>query len=77
MIANLSDATPVNRSVNSNVESLLTTGAYSDLTLICQGHEFFVHRAILCPRSPVWAAATEGNFNVSVATKSLFLQLIG
>ena len=43
--------------------SLLTSSKYSDLALECGGKEFKVHRAILCPRSPVFEAECDGAFS--------------
>ncbi len=51
--------------VIKNVALLLQTGRFSDLTLVCKDRRFRVHRAIVCSRSPVWAAAAEGGFKVS------------
>jgi hypothetical protein len=50
--------------VVNTVKLLLETGQFSDLTLVCQNKRFLVHRGIVCSRSPVWAAATEGKFKV-------------
>ncbi|KAI0134195.1 hypothetical protein BJ170DRAFT_189571 [Xylariales sp. AK1849] len=41
---------------------LLGSGEYSDLTLVCQAQEFMVHKPIVCPQSPVIAAALRGDF---------------
>ena len=43
---------------------MLTTGEYSDLTVICCGEEFRVHRMILCPASKFFKAASEKKFRV-------------
>lgn len=36
---------------------LMQSGQYSDLTLVCQGHEFNEHKVVVCSQSPVLAAA--------------------
>jgi hypothetical protein len=33
---------------------VLQSAKYSDLTLVCRGREFPVHRAIVCHHSPFW-----------------------
>lgn len=37
----------------------------SDLTLVCEEQEFKIHKAVVCPQSPVLAAAANGHFQVS------------
>ncbi|KAI8648815.1 hypothetical protein NCS56_01497300 [Fusarium sp. Ph1] len=41
---------------------LVLSGKYSDFTLVCGEHEFSLHQAIVCPRSPVITTALEGSF---------------
>ncbi|KAJ2990351.1 hypothetical protein NUW58_g2997 [Xylaria curta] len=41
---------------------LLSSGDYSDLTLVCEDQEFQVHKAIVCTQSPVVAAAMKGGY---------------
>jgi hypothetical protein len=48
------------------MKSILESAKYSDLTLSCSDREFHVHRAIVCPRSPFFAAACDGKFLVSI-----------
>ncbi|KAI0114525.1 BTB/POZ protein [Nemania sp. FL0031] len=43
-------------------ERLLSSGDYSDLTIVCKDHEFRVHKSIVCAQSPVLAAAMKGPF---------------
>jgi hypothetical protein len=43
---------------------LLKTDKYSDMTIICQGVEFKVHRAVVCPQSPMLDAAFGGQLEV-------------
>ncbi|KAI9791634.1 MAG: hypothetical protein M1816_003720 [Peltula sp. TS41687] len=52
-------------SLHVNTDSngrLLETGAYSDLILWCGARKFHVHRAIICPKSSLFAKACDGNF---------------
>ncbi|KAI9872727.1 MAG: hypothetical protein M1830_001259, partial [Pleopsidium flavum] len=46
----------------SGMDSLFTSGKYSDLTISCDGLELPTHRAIVCPQSQFFAAACEGDF---------------
>ena len=62
--ANMDELDAGSETVLQNVARLLQTGKSSNLTLRCQQLEFFVHTAIVCARSPVWAAAVEGSFQV-------------
>ncbi|KAJ3454150.1 hypothetical protein MRS44_018044 [Fusarium solani] len=41
---------------------LLHSGEYSDFTLVCQEQQFYLHKAIVCPQSPVIAAALQREF---------------
>ncbi len=51
----------------AGIETLLSSSKYSDLTLICADQEFKVHRAVICPQSPVISAACDGDFEVSMS----------
>ncbi|KAI0913842.1 hypothetical protein F4823DRAFT_575669 [Ustulina deusta] len=50
--------------VGTTVAQLLLSEKYSDLTLVCNGQEFRVHKAIVCPQSPVIDSALKGRFEV-------------
>ena len=52
-------------------EKLYQSHKYSDLKLVCHGHEFKVHKAVVCTQSPVLAAACDGNFQVSSSGSSV------
>lgn len=45
-----------------HVHRLFETGAYSDLTITCGEDRYAVHKAIVCTRSPFFAAACNGMF---------------
>ncbi|KAH6952495.1 hypothetical protein BKA56DRAFT_504789 [Ilyonectria sp. MPI-CAGE-AT-0026] len=47
---------------SSVLSQLLHSGEYSDFTLVCQGQQFYLHQAIICPQSPVIAGALQGEF---------------
>ncbi|KAL6240234.1 hypothetical protein RBB50_012871 [Rhinocladiella similis] len=44
------------------LNQLQGSAKYSDLALVCQGQEFHVHRAIVCPQSKFFEAACGGDF---------------
>ncbi|KAM0289595.1 hypothetical protein ACHAO9_005877 [Fusarium lateritium] len=44
------------------LHSMVETGQFSDFTLVCDGHEFKLHQVLVCPQSPVIAAALCGGF---------------
>ncbi|EHK24280.1 uncharacterized protein TRIVIDRAFT_54366 [Trichoderma virens Gv29-8] len=44
---------------------MLRSGQFSDLTLVCQGKEFKIHKVVACPQSPVFSAAVSGEFKES------------
>src|SRR5580700_10812703 len=48
---------------HTNLE-LLASGESSDFTIICQGVEFKVHKAIICPESSFFRAACTNDFKV-------------
>lgn len=52
---------------NNRFHELLSSAKYTDLTLVCDGQEFKVHRAIVCPQSTVMAAAVDGPFIVGTS----------
>ena len=56
--------------VPDGLSQLLESQKYSDLTLLCEGHEFKVHKAIVCTQSPVIAAAVDGSLQVGYSQDS-------
>ncbi|KAI5303749.1 hypothetical protein KEM56_007225, partial [Ascosphaera pollenicola] len=53
------------RRVFSQTKLKITPGEkYNDLRLICEAHEFFVHRLMICTASPVIASALDGPLKV-------------
>lgn len=42
---------------NKAISTLMASAKYSDLSLVCGGREFAVHRTIICPRSPFFDVA--------------------
>ncbi|KAL2216846.1 BTB/POZ protein [Thermoascus aurantiacus ATCC 26904] len=42
---------------------------YPDMIISCGGHEFNVHRAIICPQSSFFEAAVNGNFSEAQSMK--------
>ncbi|KAL8344311.1 hypothetical protein RB601_004717 [Gaeumannomyces tritici] len=52
----------VRRSNSSGIGKLFLNGKYSDLVIRCQGTDFRVHRAIVCPQCPFLDAACSSGF---------------
>ncbi|RTE73911.1 hypothetical protein BHE90_011665 [Fusarium euwallaceae] len=46
----------------ASLHNLLSSGAYSDMTIRCQGREFKTHRAIVCSQSSFFDKALSSNF---------------
>ncbi|EEU40680.1 uncharacterized protein NECHADRAFT_76077 [Fusarium vanettenii 77-13-4] len=46
----------------ASLDSLLSSGDYSDMTIRCQGREFKTHRAIVCSQSSFFKKALGSNF---------------
>lgn len=44
------------------LSEVMKSGKYSDLTFVCDGDEFKVHKVIVCPQSDVLSAAVDGSF---------------
>jgi hypothetical protein len=51
---------------------ILQSAKYSDLTLVCKGREFPVHRAIVCHHSPFFDAACSSGFQASTGSLSIY-----
>ncbi|KAL6699148.1 hypothetical protein J3F84DRAFT_365053 [Trichoderma pleuroticola] len=51
--------------VGVDFKTMLRSGQFSDLTLVCQGKEFKIHKVVACPQSPVLSAAISGEFKES------------
>ncbi|KAL8960478.1 MAG: hypothetical protein Q9183_005458 [Haloplaca sp. 2 TL-2023] len=51
-----------NKGIISRLTQGLESGKYSDLTILCRGHEFPVHRVVLCTASKFFAAACDGPY---------------
>ncbi|RFU76155.1 hypothetical protein TARUN_6097 [Trichoderma arundinaceum] len=45
-----------------DLRQLMQSGQFSDLTFVCQGQEFKIHKLVVCSQSPVLAAAIKGQF---------------
>lgn len=54
------------RAWNPHIFALYENGDYSDHKIKCQDRTFNVHKAIVCPQSPVLAAAVNGKFKVRI-----------
>ena len=53
--------------VISDLAKLLESAEFSDLVLRCEGQDFKVHRCIISSRSPFFAAACSGEFQVRLS----------
>jgi BTB/POZ domain len=49
--------------------SILQSGKYSDLTIGSGDREFHVHKAVICPQSPFFMAACDGEFKVDIGPR--------
>ncbi|KAI1191525.1 hypothetical protein F5B17DRAFT_382209 [Nemania serpens] len=45
-----------------SLKRLYSSGDYSDLTIMCNGKNYQVHKCIICPRSDFFAAACRHDF---------------
>ncbi|KAK7214707.1 hypothetical protein V2G26_002710 [Clonostachys chloroleuca] len=50
------------KELTSSLQRLFSSGSYSDLTILCGGSQYKVHRALVCPRSSFFEAACRNNF---------------
>lgn len=53
----------------TQIRLLYESGKYSGFTVVCEGKTFRLHKMIVCPRSPVFAAALDGKFKVNNSDK--------
>lgn len=56
----------------SSLDDLFHSSKYSDLTIRCGSEMWKVHRAIMCQRSPFFAAACDGDFQVRSTHSNLW-----
>ncbi|RMY54279.1 hypothetical protein D0865_04810 [Hortaea werneckii] len=56
--------------LNLSLKHFLASGTYSDLTLVCGGKEFCVHKIILDAQSPVFHKLLNGSFKIQETGKS-------
>lgn len=59
------------QNLKDHLPKALQTGEYSDFTLKCHGHEFKLHKLVVCSQSPMIKAALQGPFIVSPDTEFL------
>ncbi|VUC32711.1 unnamed protein product [Clonostachys rosea] len=50
------------KELTSSLQRLFKNESYSDLTILCGGSQYKVHRALICPRSSFFEAACRNNF---------------
>jgi hypothetical protein len=55
---------------SSFLAQLLESPEFSDLTFVCSGEEFRVHKAIVCTQSAPIKAAVQGGFKVRPAVRT-------
>jgi len=65
---------PIEGSHGVNLLPLLKSGRFSDLQVSCEGHEFAVHKSILCTQSRVVNAECEGGFEVCPVLHGLTIE---
>lgn len=56
---------------DSVLARIMDTGEFSDLTFVCNGEEFKVHKAIVCTQSEPLKAAVQGGFLVRLKCNDL------
>jgi len=54
--------------IHATLSSIFKSEKYSDLKIRCGSQEFKVHRAIICPRSPFFAAICDREWKASVGS---------
>jgi len=63
--------TPNANAIVAIQQDLLRTGKFSDLTIKTGEQSFRVHKAIVCPRSPFFMKACDGQFKVIALSKKI------
>lgn len=58
------------QSSGSFLRQLLDSGEFSDLTFLCRGEAFRVHKAVICTQSAPIKAAVQGGFEVRSVTQA-------
>ncbi|KAF8853771.1 hypothetical protein BDZ45DRAFT_657540 [Acephala macrosclerotiorum] len=62
------DQRPI-RGVTAVIASLFESGRYSDLSIICKGRAWPVHRNVICPQSKVLSAMVDSHFKESITSE--------
>lgn len=58
------------KTLQENGSLMLASGEYSDMIISCDTHQFKVHKAVVCVRSPLLKTAMQGNYKVRLPVSS-------